>query len=357
MGNTKDEIMARMLALIPPEIDKSEGSFIWDALAPMAIELAQAYEEIALAKEQSFVGTATGTYLDRGTSERGVNRLPASYAVGVVTLTGTPGTVLASGIVLATVNGTLFETTAEATIGAEGTTTVPIKAIVAGASGLVSAGTITVIPVSVAGLTAVNNSAATYGGENEETDDELRARYFAEISSQRAQDDNVAQYAKWAEEFSGIGRARIFPLWNGANTVKVSILDVNNMVASQGLVDSFQEYLDPGAQGLGNGVAPIGAIVTVTTATVVSLNIALTVVLTEGYTEPTGVQDAIESYFADIAYNKNTVSYLGLAAQVLSVPSVDQLKSITINSGTADISLGAEEIPVLGTFSSQVVTE
>lgn len=356
MGNTKDEIMARMLALIPPEIDKSEGSFIWDALAPMAIEMAQAYEEIALAKEQSFVGTATDTYLDRGTSERGVNRLPASYAVGVVTLTGTPGTVLASGTVLATLNGTLFETTAEATIGAEGTTSVPIKAIVAGASGLVSAGTITVIPVSVAGLTAVNNSASTYGGENEETDDELRARYFAEIS-QRAQDGNVAQYVKWAEEFSGIGRVRIFQLWNGANTVKVSILDANNTVAGQGLVDSFQEYLDPGAKGLGNGVAPIGAIVSVTTATAVSLNVAVTVVLTKGYTEPTGVQDAIETYFADIAYNKNTVSYLGLAAQVLSVASVDQLKSITINSGTADISLGTEEIPVLGTFSSQVVTE
>lgn len=353
-NQTYEVIMARLLNNVSSDIDKSEGSFIWDALSPAAIELAQAYIAIDLAINQSFIVTSTGAYLDRGTAEMGVSRIVASYAVGNVTLTGMTGTIIPSGTLLATTQGTQFRTTVDATIGTEGTITVSIKAVVAGGNGDLPGGTITVIPVVVSGLISVNNATATYGGENEETDEELRIRYFTEIS-QRSEAGNVAQYEKWATEYAGIGRSKVFPLWNGANTVKVSILNANNVVASQALIDDFQSYLDPGASGLGNGVAPIGAVVTVVTATAISINVSTNVVLAAGYTEATGVQEAIESYFATLAYNKSTVSYLGVAAKILDVASIDQVKSLTINSGTSDIALGIEEIPEIGTYSCQVV--
>lgn len=351
---TYEVIMTRLLSNVSPDVDKSEGSFIWDALSPAALELAQAYIAIDSAKDQSYVGTATGAYLDRGVAEMGVNRTAASYAGGEVTLTGTVGSVIAAGTLPATSSGTQFVTTADATIGADGTITSPINAVLPGVSGNVPAGAITVIPISVSGLTSVTNAAATYGGEDEESDDDLRTRYFNEIS-QRAESGNSAQFTAWATGFAGIGRSKVFPLWNGVNTVKVSILDANNAVASQELVDSFQTYMDPGKTGLGNGVAPIGAVVTITTATAITLNIAASVVLTAGYTVPTGVQEAIEAYFAALSYTKTSVSYLGLAAKIQDVPSVESLSGLTINSGTVDISLGVEQIPILGTYSCQVV--
>lgn len=356
MGNSKGEILARMLAVIPDNLDKSEGSFIWDALAAVATEMTSGYEEITEAKDDTYVKTSEDEYLDRRVEEKGVTREAATYAIGEATLTGTPGKILAAGISVSTVNGVTFKTTGEVTIGQAGTVKAPIQADAAGSSGVVTAGTITVIPISVEGLTAVTNEIATYGGEDEETDSALKSRYFEEMGK-RAQDGNIAQYKKWAADYAGIGRVKIFPLWNGADTVKISILDSNNGAAVQGLVDDFQEYLDPGKTGLGNGAAPIGSVVTVSTASAVTIGVVITAVLNEGYTEITGVQEAIRGYFADIAYLKKTVSYLGLAGRVQDVACIDQLKTITLNSATADIILGDEQIPVLGTYNGTVVTE
>lgn len=355
MSISKTEIMERMLALVPSGLEVSEGSFIWDALSPMALELETAYGEIERAKEQSFINTAAGEYLDRGVAEMGLTRTSASFAIGEVTLNGTAGSVIASGTLLATASGTRFQTTEAVVIGTGGSVSAPIQAVVAGLDGNVAAGTITVIPVSVSGLASVTNAAATKGGEDEETDDDLRTRYFSEIRN-RAESGNKSHYAAWADEYPGIGRYRIFPLWNGANTVKVSILDSANSAAGLELIAGFQEYLDPGSTGLGNGAAPIGAVITVTTAAEVSLVIEATVVLADGYTEVTGVQEAVESYLKDLAYSKYSVSYLGMAAKILSVDCVEQLISFTLNAGTADITLGAEEIPVLGSFACQAVT-
>ena len=38
---TYEEILKRLLAKVPSNVDKREGSVIWDALAPAAAEIAQ----------------------------------------------------------------------------------------------------------------------------------------------------------------------------------------------------------------------------------------------------------------------------------------------------------------------------
>lgn len=352
---TYDAIMARLLAAIPDTLDKREGSFIWDALSPAALELAQAYIDLEIEHQQTFAGSASGNNLEQRTAEMGVNRLPASYAKGLVTFTGSETTVIPAGSIVATQSGIQFQTDIEATIDASGTAEIPVTAVIGGIAGNVPANTIIVIPVSIAGVTAVINSASTYGGEQEENDEALRYRYFDEITH-GAIDGNIAQYQKWAREYPGIGRAKIFPLWNGANTVKVSILDSDNHVAGAGLIADFQEYLDPESQGIGNGVAPIGAIITVSTATAVNIKITADIVLAEGYSEASGIDDILTVYLAELAYTKNTVTYIGIGAAILTTPCVDQVQNLLINEAAADVILTAEQIPMLGTTTWTVVS-
>jgi uncharacterized phage protein gp47/JayE len=348
-------IRDRMLLTVPSDLDKSEGSFIWDAITAAAVEIQESLKKLEHEAKQTFAGTANEDNLDKRTEEMGTFRLVVSPAIGEVEFTGTAGTVIPTGTLVATDSGTQYQTDNEVTIDESGKVLAKITAVEGGESGNVPANVIKSLPVTVQGVNAVNNPEPTYGGEDREEDEVLRERYFENIKN-RAIDGNTPQYQKWADEYPGIGRAKIFPLWAGPNTVKVSILDTSNGVAAQGLVDDFQTYLDPGSEGLGNGVAPIGSIVTVTTAEVVNFNISANAVLADGYTEPDGVDEALRAYFADLSFNKNTVSYMGIGATILSVNAVERISDLSVNGSTADVTLTAEQIPVLDSTNWNVVS-
>lgn len=352
---TKEEILQNMLNNIPSDYEKQIGSFIWDVLSATAVEISDARQDFYQDYQQTFIDDAIGEDLEKRTSEMGITRLAATQAIGEVEFTGSPGAMIPIGSMVSTTSGTQYVTTEQAVIDSDGNVSVSIAAVNSGSSGNVPANVITLIPVTLPGVISVTNLEPTYGGEDTETDEELRERYFDSIKNQST-DGNIAQYKKWAEEFAGIGRVRIFPLWNGANTVKISILDSDNKTASSGLIEDFQSYIDPDAAGLGNGVSPIGAKVTVSTATPVIINVTANVVLTEGFTEIVGVDEAISQYFSDLAYSKNTLSYMGLGAVILSVPSVDQIQNLLVNGSTADITLTDEQIFDLGSTTWTVIT-
>ena len=56
-------IMNRMLANVPDDLDKREGSVIWDALAPAALELETAYLFLDYVLNQSFADTSDRDFL------------------------------------------------------------------------------------------------------------------------------------------------------------------------------------------------------------------------------------------------------------------------------------------------------
>ena len=99
---------------------------------------------------------------------------------------------------------------------------------------------------------------------------------------------------------------------------------------------------------MGNGAAPIGAIVTVTTATPKTINVGADVTLKAGYTDVTTLTDAVNNYLSGLSYERSSVSYLGIGAVLYSVEGVDTISNLTLNNGTEDILIGEEEIPVLG---------
>ena len=107
---------------------------------------------------------------------------------------------------------------------------------------------------------------------------------------------------------------------------------------------------------MGDGIAPIGAIVTVSTATPVPITVKATVMLADGFNDTSIIDKQLQSYFTEIAYKKNVVSYMSIGAEILKTEGVEFVNNLTLNGGTSDIVLGDEEIPTLGATTWEVTT-
>lgn len=184
--------------------------------------------------------------------------------------------------------------------------------------------------------------------QKEAEDDEAYRKRIQENLIAEATDGNVAQYKKWLSEIDGVGKSKITSLWNGANTVKCTILNEINQKASEELIQKVQEILDPESSGLGEGKAPIGAIVTVDTGIELTVNISISVEYKQGQTSAPTLRKELEDFFANIAFDRSVVSYLQVAGIISNNKDIDFITSLTINSGTIDIPLSSNQIPVLG---------
>ena len=335
-----------------PNLDRREGSIIFNALAPAAMELAIMYTEIDNTRKESFVPTASREYKLLGCKDIGmdVSVFEATYGVhkGAFDVEVELGSRW---------NCELFNYTVTEYIGLnDGYHEYKLTCETIGTTPNNQTGVLTPITDMPNGLTHSMLVECLVEGENESTDEEINKAYDEYTNNEYA-DGNKAQYKRWCNEYEGVGNSKVFALWNGANTVKVSILSASNNKASDELIAEFQEYLDPNVTGMGDGVAPIGAFVTVATATEVPLNISANVQLAPGYIEENTdlITNAINQYFSSISYVKNQVSYMTLGATILDAKCVESINNLKINDGTSDIILGDEEIPVLGTVSWAVI--
>ena len=341
---TFETILQSMLDSVSNAHDKREGSIIYDALAPASVQFADAYVYMNGIRDMTFVKTSVGTWLDELVNDiRGMKRIRATKAVvtGVFNIDVPIGSRFSGDLL----NYVVIEKIEDGVFLLECETT--------GIDGNVYTGSL--IPIDyIQGLISAEITEVSIPAIDDETDEALRERFYNSITGD-ARDGNVAQYKKWFTEYPDVGRAKVFPLWNGKNTVKVSILDAENKIASEVLVDEFQEYLDPGQTGLGNGVAPIGAVVTVTTASEKTIDIGVNVYLESGYEEADGVEDAINALFQSLAYTSTVVNFYEVALAISVCKSVARISNLTINGAMEDVVLSEEEIPVLGSLNIQVV--
>lgn len=342
-------ILNRMMERVSadyPNLDTREGSVLFNALAPAAVELAIAYVELNNILSESFVDTATREYILKGCEQMGMDISQFEASAG--TFKGAFNVEVPIG---SRWNCDLYNYTIDEYLGMEGEYyTYSMRGETLGTAPNNVRGSLTAITDIPTGLTYAELIDCLIEGENEDSDEAIREAYYEYVNS-TVSDGNIAQYQRWCSEYDGIGNYKIFPLWNGENTVKVSILTTSNRSASDELIAEFQEYLDPGITGMGDGAAPIGAFVTVNTATEVPINVSATVSLKTGYSDTSTIEDALVKYFSSIAYDKSQVSYMSVGASILSAEGIEFVTDLTINEGTADIILGAEEIPVLGTMN------
>ncbi|UKS30146.1 baseplate J/gp47 family protein [Paenibacillus sp. HWE-109] len=343
---TKAAVLQRMLGASDQTLDLREGSATFDLLSPAAIEMARAYMELDNVLKFGFADTTYGPYLDMETSTRGIYRKLAVKAAGSVRFGGTDGTVIAAGTVLSTGGNSpiLFVTKAAGTI-ASGSVTVAAEAQVGGISGNVAAGAIALVFGNLSGVASVTNSASFAGGVNEETDAELLARFLEDVRKP-ATSGNANQYRKWALEVSGISDAKVYPIWAGAGTVKVVLLDGNKRAPTTGKVTEATTYIA--------SQQPIGATATVVGATEVAINVVGTYTLKSGSTLAEAraqIAAALTAYLASLAFVDSTVRYTQIANIVLGVDAVIDYSSLTVNGGTSNITVADGSVAIAGTVT------
>ncbi len=322
----------------------AEGSFLYDAFAPVAQEIdTLADETLPAAMDAYMPDTATAGDLNRVAQAYGITRKPAAYAVGLVTFTGTPGTVIGKAVPVSTQAGFVFLTDEQAAIPAGGTVTVAVTAALNGSRGNIGAGAVIMIPVGVAGVDSVINQEPITGGADEENDDSFRKRLLLKIRLPSAS-GIASDYVRWAREVQGVDDARCVGLWNGPGTVKVIIAGEGMQPADADTRQRCATYLET--------VRPIGAQITVASVTSVVVNIAATVTLAAGYTKAavTGAfSNALQAYFKDQAFSVNYLSHAKAGALLLSVDGVLDYASLTLNGQAANVALTDEQVPTLGT--------
>jgi uncharacterized phage protein gp47/JayE len=338
---TYEVILQRMLNNLSDEIDKREGSVAYDMLAPKAAELAMAYMELDNVLNIGFAETTYGEYLNRKVAEIGMTREQAIKAKGSITFNGPNGTVIPQGSVVYTDSGVRFLTDAEVTI-TNGAATVTITAEEGGNAGNVPANSI--INNEIAEVTCTNPQP-TSDGVDTETDEQLIIRYLEQVR-RPATSGNVYHYQQWTKEVIGIGDARVVPIWNGPGTVKVIVIGEDKRPVSQSKVDEVFNYIET--------VRPVGAEVTVESAQGVTIDVSATLVLDEDYNlaqvQPI-IQQKITDYFESIAFVESSVKYSRIGLLLLDTEGVLDYSNLTVNGGTSNISIGFNQVPVLGTVS------
>lgn len=343
----RNEIHSEMLEDINGDYDKRLGSFIYDATKPAAIQLEKAYQKNDEVKQKLDIENLFGEELAKRIKERtGIERRKATYAIGSLTVEGN-GTIN-TGDIFETESGIQFEATETVIISSSGR--VNIKAIEPGETGNIPSNQITFMPVTLDNINDTTNPQATYDGFNAETDEDLLQRYYDRIRTP-ATSGNKYHYLNWAKSISGIGDARVFPLWDGDNTVKVVVINSDREPASNELVSEVQGYIDPNVTGLGDGIAPIGAFCTVESAAGVDINVSFSGVLEDGYSAEDvtlDVSQRLTDYLREIAFNQDYVSYAQVGSILINTNGVSDYADLTINNGTENILIAADQVAVLG---------
>ena len=345
---TFDSIMKDMLSRVPSNMDKREGSVIWDALAPCAVELQNAYIALDTVLNETFADTASIFYLAKRAAERGISQKLASNAVlkgefTPVNLELSVGSRFSCDklnyVVTEKISNGSYKLTCE-TAGTEGNKYFG-----------------TLIPIDyIDGLKTAELTEVLIPAEDDEDVESLRERYFQSMTSQ-AYGGNIADYQEKTMSISGIGGVKVTPVWNGGGTVKLTIIDSTFNVPTDEVISMVQNKIDPvGHGGEGFGLAPIGHVVTVVGVRTKTVNIVSDIIYQNGWNWDSAqsyIKNAIDNYFNELsrAWDKNEnliVRISQLESKILSCEGVLDVSGTTLNGSASNLSLDADEIPVRG---------
>lgn len=335
-------ILTRMLNNLDKRYDRTKGGFFYDFFATLAIEINKLVESQNNILKNYFVDTAEGEYLTRKCAERGINRKLATASIGYVTVKGVEGAEIVQGEVVASdlINFKFMESK---TIPVGGSINVAVECETNGVVGNVPSGSITSFPKTLSGLQSVTNPEAFNNGYDEETDEALRERYYTFVQTPSTS-GNKHEYKNWALSVVGTGGAKVIPRWNGRNTVKVIIISANATGADEELIKKVADYIED--------VRPIGADVTVVSATEKQINVSLSIAVdVDNYNAEdvkNEVKKNVEAYIKSLAFNRNYVSYAKVGAVILDTDGVIDYSNLTINDGDENITIADDEIAVYG---------
>lgn len=379
-GKTFDAILSNMLARVPDELNKRDGSLIRTSLAAAAWAIEGLYLDLAYIQKQSFGLLASGENLDYIVAECGLERKQAVPTVRFARFNMAPalGTLFS---VKGVENSPYFALTSEAVyVPDEEYPDAPyigqVTCQTPGTIGNSLSGALTTIDF-VAGLTDAIMLGIVTVGEDIETDASLRERYKLAVGAVQFA-GNIAAYKNFMLSQSGVGAVQVYPVWDGPGTVLLSCVDSSFAPLSSAQIAILQNAVCPPESGQsdpsdkGFGMAPIGAVVTVTTATNVAINVTADVVIQTGSSRTIAeiqadAQEQIEAYILTLCAGWGTVAswnsvnytiklYVNRFVAILnSIDGVEVANDVELNGSSSDITLtntsALQQIPKAGTVT------
>lgn len=350
---TFDKLMADMLERVPNSLDKREGSVIWDALAPCALEFENLYNELDFILRNSFGSTADREYLILRAKERDIYIQEATASIikckfNVQVESG-------SRFNYEDINFTVFEFIEEK----QDFFYYKARCETAGTVGNIPNVSLTPID-NINGLSVAEVVEIIIPAEDEEDTESFRERYFESIKRQDY-GGNIEDYKRKVKAIHGIYGVKVYPVWNGGGTVKLVIQNSELKAPTEEMVREVQEIIDPVRnQGKGIGVAPIGHTVTVLGVSENKVNVTLNITLehSKSYHDiETEVKAKIENYLLDLSKNWDKKEYIvvrvaQIEARILDIEGVLDTV-VKINGKEENLELGSNEIPVIGVVTNE----
>lgn len=323
---TATAITQNVLKTVRSDVDKREGSVIYDAVAPLSFMVAAVLQMLKTTLANTDLQTATGDWLDLLGADKGVYRKEAipSRRIAVASPLDAPLSVgmrfeTKAGLGLFWVIKSTTETQGEYVIECE----TPDSA------GGADYGELS--PVStINGLDSFTFQSTLVYGADVESDMDYRLRIWASLKSD-SYGGNFSDYKNWvfntfaeSENGADIDGMMFYPSYSyhGGGTVKVfpTVTEYDSggnslkyLPASNYVCEALKSYLDPiNTSGLGAGVVPVGHRVTVAAPTSNVLSITAYVELKAGQTEISdetkhAVYDDLQQYLEDVRRSSLTL--------------------------------------------------
>lgn len=396
-----DTLLERMLENVSDDFDKREGSIIYDAIAPAALELSNAYIALDMILDEAFADTASYYYLIKRAAERGLYPKEETCAVTkmVVSPSDTPISINDRFNL-----GDLNYTVTSIINSTQGTYQLTCED--AGIIGNQQLGDLLPIETEneLNNMESAKITEILIPGESEEDVETFRERYFASFDNE-AFGGNKADYVEKVNNIDGIGGCKPIRAWSGGynparmiptttvqtwfeqqseetlgeniynwlstiynasinklltvgGTVKLVIINSEFRKPSATLIQTVQEEIDPtNTTGEGDGVAPIGHVVNVIGVNEIPINVTLLSVEYEtGYSFDTlkdAIETTIDNYFFDLrqawASSDNLIVRTSqIEAQLLLMSGIIDIQGILLNGQEGNITLDSDSIPIRG---------
>lgn len=358
---TYERLLEDVLDNAPEGVDTRPGSIFYDAVSGILIKVAKLYTDLDLVLELTAIDTATGEALDARASEYGITRLqatPAKYHVSFEGVEPLPGERFYYDgvyfVLMQDEDGVMYLEAEEP--GEQGNN--------------IYSGTPAIPVNTIEGLTSATFGEPYESGTDEEDDESLRNRVREKIAGP-AENGNKQHYKTWCESIDGVGRARIFPLWNGPNTVKAVLIDSAGQPCGAPKVEEVQAYIDPATKGytaevngrkyvvgdgLGEGVANLGAHFTAAAALPLTVNVSFAAEMRSGASKEQAQQEAkaaITEYLKELVLSfeetaDTVVRLTAIGAIINGLNSVLDYHDLKLNGEEKNITPGDDDAPVLG---------
>ena len=329
---TFESIRDNILNNISATLDKREGSFTHDMVSSVAGELAKAYINMSDVLSLGFIEDNFDTYLDKRVSEFGVYRKAGTKATGEIKVEGKEGAIITNGTLIKA-NDLYFTVLNDIELPEDNI--IYVEANEVGYKYNLLANTEFELVEKNDRIIKLINESDFKNGVDVESDEDLRKR-FIKVVNNPSTSGNKSHYEEWALEVDGVGRAIVYPLWNGNGTVKVMIVGNDNKPVLEEVISNCKDHIEENM--------PIGCQLTVITPTNLDVAIIANIELKEGYDQEevkkefeAKINEYLKTVTTELTYSK----VYGLLANILGI---EDIASLTINGGTQNIAIAEDKI-------------